>query len=65
MQKKISIKILFFLTLIFFSKYSISDDINQKIKEFILKNPEIIIESLNNLEKQKEDERRIEDKKKS
>ena len=64
MQKKFSIKILFFLTLIFFSKYSISDDINKKIKEFILKNPEIIVESLNNFEKQKEDERRIQDNKK-
>ena len=46
------------------NNHSLSDDINQKIKNFILNNPQVIIESLNNFEEKKEDERRIENNKK-
>ena len=63
MQKIKSILVLL-LTFVLVNKYSFSDEIDQKIKDFILKNPEIIIESLNNLEKQKETEKRLQNKKK-
>ncbi len=63
MQKKKSILVLL-LTFLLVNKYSFSDEIDQKIKDFILKNPEVIIESLNNLEKQKETEKRLQNKKK-
>jgi protein-disulfide isomerase len=46
------------------NNHSLSEDINQKIKNFILNNPQVIIESLNNFEEKKEDERRIENNKK-
>tara|TARA_B100001248_G_scaffold176122_1_gene133717 strand:- start:211 stop:921 length:711 start_codon:yes stop_codon:yes gene_type:complete len=41
-----------------------SNDIDEKIKDFILKNPEIIIESLQKFEVKKENEKKIENKNK-
>ena len=40
-----------FITLIFISKVGLTKDINKQIENFILENPEIIIQSLENYEK--------------
>ena len=40
-----------FITLIFISKVGLTKDINKQIENFILENPEIIIKSLENYEK--------------
>ena len=61
---KIFLSVTLFLSLIMINNHSLSEDINQKIKNFILNNPQVIIESLNNFEEKKEDERRIENNKK-
>lgn len=57
------IKFKVFLTFIFFSKSFYANELDNKIKDFILKNPKIIIESLNNFEKQKENEKKANRKK--
>ena len=48
-----------FIIIFFFFNNLIANELDEKIKNFILKNPEVIIESLNNFEKQKEDEKKI------
>ncbi len=52
-----------FLAFILFSKSLYANELDNKIKDFILKNPKIIIESLNNFEKQKENEKKANKKK--
>ena len=48
-----------FIIIFFFFNNLIANELDEKIKNLILKNPEVIIESLNNFEKQKEDEKKI------
>ena len=64
MLKNKIITLLFFINYTFSCNQSFADEINDKIKNFILKNPQIIIESLNNFEKEKDNERRVENKQK-
>ena len=57
-------KNLIFLLFLFICEVTIANDIDNQIKNYILKNPEIIIESLKNYEKKKEDEKKVENKNK-
>ncbi len=41
-----------------------ANELEEKIKNYILNNPQIIIESLNNFEKQKQNEKKVDNKKK-
>ena len=43
---------------------ALGDDLEGKIKDFILKNPEVIIESLQKFEVKKENEKKLENKNK-
>ena len=55
---------IFFLTTLLRSFDINGNDIDEEIKDFILKNPEIIIESLQKLEAKKENEKKLENKNK-
>jgi len=57
------LKIFFFTTLLI-SFDADSNNLDQEIKDFILKNPEIIIESLQKFEAKKENEKKLENKNK-
>ena len=58
---------LFILTFIIFLQVNsvFADEMEEKIKEFILENPEIILKSLENYEIQLEKKQNLESKKKS
>lgn len=59
------VKFFFFLitfVLVFLSNSVFSENIDDKVKEFILKNPEVIIQSLQNYEKQLESKKNNENK---
>ena len=61
-----NLKNLFFFMTIALTSLSntvLSDDTNEKIKEYILRNPEVIIKSLQNYEKRLESEKNIKNKK--
>ena len=44
---------LVFILVLFLSLNALSKDIDEKIKDFLLNNPEIILQSLENFEKEK------------
>ena len=55
---------IFFLSTLFRSFGTNGNDLDEEIKDFILKNPEIIIESLQKFEAKKENEKKLENKNK-
>ena len=55
---------IFFFTTVLISFDADSNNLDQEIKDFILKNPEIIIESLQKFEAKKENEKKLENKNK-
>ena len=56
--------ILFSFSILFISNVVIGNDFEKQIKDFILQNPEIIIESLQKFEVKKENEKKLENKNK-